>query len=491
MSRQSRRRFLTGTAMLPLGVWLERTVLAQYGKPGTAPRVRAEVSTSVGQANLAKYEKAVGIMKATAKQTAGNPQGWTFQWYTHWTPSDKNTLINQVYPGCAPANWCNLAKATWATCMAHFQPQSEEPYFLPWHRMYVFFLEAIAQNVLKDTTFALPYWDYTKNAVLPAPFRNPSSPLFDGNRGTGINGKPVNDGDPIDTTASLTQLQNQALCQAKYPIQSPTVDGFCATLDWYLHGTVHGDIGGDMGRVPTAGNDPIFWMHHCNIDRLWASWNQNGGANPGDSGYLGKTFTFADGSGNSTSPAVKMFVATAPLGYAYDYLTPKPSNCPTEADATRLTDAANTGVTDRAAGPVTLGPQPVRVALQPAPAAKGQNAAERFKAVPAAARVTVLLKGIRADVHPGVVYDVYLNAAPTASRSDIEPRRIGAISFFDIAGHGAHTADRVYRFDATDVVRRLSGAGAFSEGLSVTFVPRGQPAADAKPVIAEVSVIRH
>jgi tyrosinase len=30
--------------------------------------------------------------------------------------------------------------------------------------------------------------------------------------------------------------------------------------------------GGSMGRVPTAAFDPVFWAHHCNIDRIWAIW---------------------------------------------------------------------------------------------------------------------------------------------------------------------------------------------------------------------------
>ena len=54
-----------------------------------------------------------------------------------------------------------------------------------------------------------------------------------------------------------------------------------------LHGTYHGLVGGDsvpkansgqgtpgghMSRVPVAAFDPIFWMHHCQIDRLFAIW---------------------------------------------------------------------------------------------------------------------------------------------------------------------------------------------------------------------------
>ncbi|HKO08858.1 MAG TPA: tyrosinase family protein, partial [Alphaproteobacteria bacterium] len=58
--------------------------------------------------------------------------------------------------------------------------------------------------------------------------------------------------------------------------------GFCATLDFGLHGNVHVWVGNNQGMasVPWAANDPIFWMHHCNIDRLWASWNKGNCKNP-------------------------------------------------------------------------------------------------------------------------------------------------------------------------------------------------------------------
>ena len=39
-----------------------------------------------------------------------------------------------------------------------------------------------------------------------------------------------------------------------------------------LHNRVHIYIGGAMQSVPRASNDPIFFLHHCNIDRLYEEW---------------------------------------------------------------------------------------------------------------------------------------------------------------------------------------------------------------------------
>ena len=47
-----------------------------------------------------------------------------------------------------------------------------------------------------------------------------------------------------------------------------------------FHDGVHGWVGGDMGDVTTAAYDPVFFAHHCMIDRVWYLWqvrHGNGG----------------------------------------------------------------------------------------------------------------------------------------------------------------------------------------------------------------------
>ena len=51
------------------------------------------------------------------------------------------------------------------------------------------------------------------------------------------------------------------------------VDRDCGVAE--LHNKVHLYIGGLMKSVPTSSNDPIFWLHHCNIDRLYEKWLAN------------------------------------------------------------------------------------------------------------------------------------------------------------------------------------------------------------------------
>ncbi|KAI5357467.1 Putative tyrosinase copper-binding domain, di-copper centre-containing domain superfamily, tyosinase [Septoria linicola] len=40
-----------------------------------------------------------------------------------------------------------------------------------------------------------------------------------------------------------------------------------------IHNTVHNNICGTMCNLDTAAFDPIFWLHHANVDRIGALWN--------------------------------------------------------------------------------------------------------------------------------------------------------------------------------------------------------------------------
>jgi len=59
-------------------------------------------------------------------------------------------------------------------------------------------------------------------------------------------------------------------------MSNSTFNTFAPQLEG-VHGSGHIWVGGSMGLIPTAPCDPIFWMHHCEIDRIWAEWQS---ANP-------------------------------------------------------------------------------------------------------------------------------------------------------------------------------------------------------------------
>ncbi|RYP05075.1 hypothetical protein DL765_009954 [Monosporascus sp. GIB2] len=55
-----------------------------------------------------------------------------------------------------------------------------------------------------------------------------------------------------------------------------TYPDFRYDLEGTPHGAIHSAVGGDLSP-PTSPNDPIFFLHHVQIDRLWYLWQQ---ANP-------------------------------------------------------------------------------------------------------------------------------------------------------------------------------------------------------------------
>jgi len=65
------------------------------------------------------------------------------------------------------------------------------------------------------------------------------------------------------------------------PVKSPNDNNyvpFASKLESY-HDFIHVWVGGMMSNIQTAVNDPVFFLNHCNVDRLWAMWQDYGNAN--------------------------------------------------------------------------------------------------------------------------------------------------------------------------------------------------------------------
>ncbi len=75
-----------------------------------------------------------------------------------------------------------------------------------------------------------------------------------------------------------------------------------------------------MGNILTAAQDPIFWLHHANIDRLWSVWSETSGhIDPAESKWRGHSFEFFDKNGHKVAMKCEEVLATvADLGYSYD-----------------------------------------------------------------------------------------------------------------------------------------------------------------------------
>jgi hypothetical protein len=234
-------------------------------------------------------------------------------------------------PPTDPRNWYRLAFIHVLDC-----PHGNW-WFLPWHRGYIGYFEQICRQLSGDSTFALPYWDWTADPSLPAPFGddsvlNPSNPAFIDSVENFSNqfANPVTAMYQNFTQAQQAQLQLRSGTEnaANFIAQVTTTDpsfqeffppaearqsffggGFPQTvsidtihsalaptlftdfasqaapnhsgggqsskgiLESQPHDNTHGAVGGFMGAFLSP-VDPIFYMHHSNIDRLWDVWTR-------------------------------------------------------------------------------------------------------------------------------------------------------------------------------------------------------------------------
>ena len=129
-------------------------------------------------------------------------------------------------------------------------------HFLPWHREMLLRFERELQKFHPEIT--IPYWDSSAD-------QNPSDPLWNNdflgqfnsiwnlNRALGARG----------WLATQQDVENNQK-RDNYP-------DFRQELEVLIHNGPHNWVGGVMVSFASPG-DPVFYLHHCWIDMLWARW---------------------------------------------------------------------------------------------------------------------------------------------------------------------------------------------------------------------------
>jgi tyrosinase len=344
-------------------------------------QIRPDIATTEGQKMVALYAKAVKAMQDTAINYPPQPQSWIFQAYIHavpinpFDPADSGGLrgaalkkrIDEIYgnpaAGAPAAKWKQAALACWATCW------HGSPYFTTWHRWYLHYFERICRQ-MSDPDFVLPYWNYASDVggslQLPAQFQavspdttNPNVLFFD-DRGLGF-GDPQGNGaqnvsmnaggylpypivqyGPALTATDMFPSDDASFLQSADAFNPSTAlyqkMGFAGRLECAPHDNVHSYVGGWMQNPPSAAGDPVFFVHHCQIDRLYASWaaqkgvQYNFGVGPNAAGndptqdtWLSQMASFVDENGLLVKVKLGDALTTEPMGYTYDKLaTPGP-----------------------------------------------------------------------------------------------------------------------------------------------------------------------
>jgi tyrosinase len=237
------------------------------------------------------------------------------------------------------------------------QCQHTSWFFLPWHRMYLHHFERIVMSHVArlggPSDWALPYWNYSASAAaaqLPVHFRSPTlaggatNPLFVQQRDARANaGSAFASTTQTDTSACLGE-PDFAASSARPGFGGPVTvfehdsgPAFGA-LEGTPHGSMHVAVSGPpvadathpsgavrrgfMASFTRAPLDPIFWLHHCNVDRLWKVWLRTPAhRNPTTANWLtAVSFAFHDATGADVSMTASQVLDTtrAPLSYRYD-----------------------------------------------------------------------------------------------------------------------------------------------------------------------------
>lgn len=481
--------------------------------------VRKNVTSTAAQTDLANYAKGVAKMKVWTQQDPLNPLGWNYQANIHGT-------TDAPPPGKTPEDML------WDQC------QHNSFFFLSWHRMYLHYFERIVRKACEDPTFALPYWDYTgANAsarILPQAFRvpaNANNPLWvrdndinGGGRDSRIN-RAVNPGamDPSDTSTTDAFAARNFSPRPLVPRSFGGGPSSGGLLEGVPHGAVHVAVGGSEGLMSafeTAGRDPIFWLHHANVDHLWEKWLRlgQGRANPTtNNAWMTTKFTFFDENKNRVQLTGQQIVDTVTgLSYRYDDIPaapliannaqPSPDSgaaSPNAADAAPAVPVPTikTKVTENVAAPIILGSTPLSVAVT-IPTSGGANlrsaldaAAQAAPGDPNPAPVVMLkLEGIKFDRIPSGNYKVFLNLPEGEKADDKSPYFVDVIPFFSLRQHkkaGEHAAHEAaagarWEVDVTRKIAALKELGRWKEGeLKVTFVQNVPTTEDGQPLVLE------
>lgn len=226
-------------------------------------------------------------------------------------------------------------------------------FFLPWHRGYLWAFEEILRSWISSNggpvDWALPYWNYldpvAPNArAIPQEFLDSTlpdgtdNPLSQAQRGPAVALGPQN-WIPADISLAVQTDEGIYTAEPGTVGYGGPISGFAQQgnafggIEANPHNFVHVMIGGDDTPNPSgwmydpnyAALDPIFWLHHCNIDRLWAAWmsdrtHRQETSPAWGNGPFPQRFTMPDASGTLAVFAPADTLPDGPLAPTYDDL---------------------------------------------------------------------------------------------------------------------------------------------------------------------------
>lgn len=246
------------------------------------------------------------------------------------TLRDGVRLLKARPPGVPSApTWTDMSNIHGTTAGGFNKCPHGTWYFLPWHRAYVLMYERMIRSVTGNNAFAMPYWDWSANRPVPLAFRNAlyngtANPLYVATRNNGYSVPDAYSGPAVmsnifgQTDFELFGTSRRAGQNSLNPSWIKGPGGVQGTLEANPHNNIHVNLGGFMPNFNSP-MDPLFQMHHGNIDRIWWRWNCMGRANTADPLWRNMPFTNnyynPDGTWRTWQPS--QLLSVSDLGYSY------------------------------------------------------------------------------------------------------------------------------------------------------------------------------
>src|SRR5882757_3996331 len=484
------------------------------------------------ETTLLWYAKAVGEMST---RPASDPTSWRFQGGVHGYNTSSDPFAGAgSFPRKATQRkfWNKCQHCCW--------------FFLPWHRMYLGFYEQIVRAAVVKlggpADWTLPYWNYSDTSnpnarALPPAFRQQKlpdgspNPLFQ-IQGEGILRAPaINAGSVSAVPANDVKLSN-SLAEGFY---SPSTDitvgdlGFggpamganhdgqffgVKSVENVPHNAIHMDVGGAqtlgwMTNPDTAALDPIFWLHHANIDRLWSVWNNISSAhtNPTAPVNVGGRkitwatslkFAFNNAAGKVVTMKPSQVVDTTTSPFAYDY---DDTSSPLAIHATAA--ATERKVMKPQPRPEMVGASSKKIALT------GSALTTAFKirqpSGPARVRGEAAMAAVSARTYLHIenviskqshtTYEVYVNLPERPDPAAYQEHYAGAMHLFGVRHASKRSSEHSgsglsFSLDITDLEAALRAKNAWDDkNIRVTFSPRG-PEGEVNRAVAKDDPIK-
>ena len=341
----TRRRFLQATggglAITAMGLPDFEGAAAQPAPAAVSPRMRLEDFVK-DPARVASLRRGVAVMKS---RKPSDPRSWFFQAAVHGVSEAQVAQAMKQDPDVAKVD----QKKFWRQCPHYPELGLSSANFVIWHRAYLYYFERILREAAGDPKLSLPYWNYTEKTQRSFPQilatevdeQGQPNPLYEPKReGVFVRGlydlsdRAVSFERAMRATEFFGTVGENIFAGAIDDLE-PRSQGL---IERSPHNMIHLAVGGQipqddgstamglMSAVPTAAFDPVFWLHHANIDRLWSVWDampaKQWGDAPAKAWFEERTWWFYDADGTVKNETRGFYIQNGNLKLSFD--TDKP-----------------------------------------------------------------------------------------------------------------------------------------------------------------------